>query len=115
MKKEKTFFGKQLKKIIIEKGISQQDFAAKLGVGKAMISQWITGTRNPSLTSLKKIAQTLNISLNYFLENEQNSETKINGLDEKDIKIILLEKEVAVLQKENMELKEMLTNSERKH
>ena len=112
MKKAKTFFCKQFKKILTEKDITQQDLAKKLGIAQSMISQWITGTSNPNLNTLKKLSSVLDVPLNYFLENltESNLEEK---LKEKDIKILQLEKEILKLQKEVSDLKlqnELLKN-----
>ena len=107
MKKEKTFFGKQLKKIILEKNITQQELADKLNIARPMISNWMNGFRNPSLASIQKIANALDVSIDYFIENG-----KEKTLDEKDIKILQLEKENLELK---LKLKEVFSNiSERK-
>ena len=110
MKKKQTFFAKQFRKILLEKGFTQQELADKIGIEQAMISQWLIGFRNPSLASLKKIAAALDISFNYFIEDSSNKiEDKIENIDSK-IKLILeinknLEKRISFLEKELKELK----------
>ena len=69
MKKKRSFFGKQFKKIMLEKDINQRELADRLGITKAMITNWISGVRNPSLDSIKKISSVLDIDYNYFIEN----------------------------------------------
>ena len=96
MRANRSFFGKKFEKIAIEKNMSQQDVANKLGVSKEMISIWVTGRRNPSLNSIKKIAAVFDVPTDYFIEENKNISDK--NLDDKDIKILQLEKE-------NLELK----------
>ena len=70
MKKKLNEFGKKLEKALLDKNLSRENLAKKLGITVAMISNWTTGYRNPSLTSIKKIAKTLNLPLDYFLNEE---------------------------------------------
>ncbi|MBQ3835229.1 MAG: helix-turn-helix transcriptional regulator [Elusimicrobia bacterium] len=100
---KKTFSVDQLKKYMIEKGISQQDLAKKIGVIQQQISFWITGRHAPTLASIKKIADALRIPYENFLEAPKNS----SDLDEKDIKILKLEKEILELK---LKLKEKKKN-----
>ena len=117
MNRKKTFFGRQFKKIMLDKDISQKELADRLGIAKAMITNWISGVRNPSLNSLKKIAEELNVPLNYFIEennNDQkngknkNEDNTIDGLDKKDIKILKLENENFKLRQKLSEKNEII-------
>lgn len=63
-----TFFIKQLKKIMAEKGITQNEIAKKLGVSHVFISTYLNGKRNPKPATIYKIANALNISPSYFIE-----------------------------------------------
>lgn len=103
MKKKRSFFGKQFKKIMLEKDINQRELADKLGITKAMITNWISGVRNPSLDSIKKISSALSIDYNYFIESSDYN--KNLNLDKKDFKILQLENKILKLEKENTELK----------
>lgn len=118
MKNKKSFFSEQLKKLMSEQDITQQQLAKKLGVVQQMISFWTTGNHSPNLKSIEKIAKALNVPESYFIEKSKSEKNTVNGLDEKDIKILQLEKEnfrlekeIAKLQKENLELKIKLSKN----
>ncbi|MBQ3834788.1 MAG: helix-turn-helix transcriptional regulator [Elusimicrobia bacterium] len=110
MFKEKTFFSKQLKKIMFEKNLTQKDLATKLGIEQQMISFWVTARRNPTTNSIKKIATALNVPVSYFLggnviepdEYIINIKNKIELLEEKNK---LFEEEISFLKKEIKNLK----------
>lgn len=109
---KKNYFNDQLRKIMFERKLTQQKLASLLGINQARISGWLHGTRNPSLTSIKKIASALDLPINFFVENSgvMNSgsvggNVSVGGMDEKDIKILKLEKEVLELKLKLKELK----------
>ncbi len=114
MKKKRSFFGKQFKKIMLEKDINQRELADRLGITKAMITNWISGVRNPSLDSIKKISSVLDIDYNYFIENSDYNNKK-SKLDKKDFKILQLENKILKLEKENIELKNKIKVLEKEH
>ncbi|MDR1926860.1 MAG: helix-turn-helix transcriptional regulator [Endomicrobium sp.] len=62
--------GKKIRQAVRETGFTQQNFARKIGIGESLISDWAGGKRNPSLTSLKKIAKATNKPLSYFIDGE---------------------------------------------
>lgn len=120
MKNKKSFFSEQLKKIMSEQDITQKDLAKKLGVVQQMISFWTTGNHSPNLNSIEKVAKALNVPASYFIETPESDKNTVNGLDEKDIKILQLEKEnfrlekeVMRLEKENLELNLKLKKKEK--
>ena len=102
MKKEKSSFIKQFKDILYKKGFTQQEFASKLGVDQVMISQWMNGARNPSIKSIKKIAEVLDVPVNYFL-GESNIGN--DGLKEVLMKINFIEEKIKRIETENILLK----------
>lgn len=55
--------GEYIKKIRLEKGLSQKELGEKLGVSQQMIGQWETGKTNPKLETIHKIADALNVPL----------------------------------------------------
>jgi transcriptional regulator with XRE-family HTH domain len=55
--------GKRVKMLREEKGIPQQDLAAKCNIEKSNFSRLEAGGTNPTLYTLKKIAENLNVSL----------------------------------------------------
>ncbi len=122
MIKEKSFFSRQLKKIIFEKGLTQQDLADKLNIARPLISRWITGGRNPSAKSLKKLSLVLNVPVDYFIEfpasglDDENN-IDINKMSKKDIEILLNRKNIKILQleKEVLKLREALNYSKKEN
>ncbi len=61
-----TGFGKRLKELREEKGVSQPALAAALGVSKAIVSFWENGRREPTLSNLIAIADYFGESLDYL-------------------------------------------------
>ncbi|PWI29760.1 XRE family transcriptional regulator [Flavobacteriaceae bacterium LYZ1037] len=55
--------GKRVKSLREEKGIPQQDLAAKCNIEKSNLSRLEAGGTNPTLYTLKRIADNLGISL----------------------------------------------------
>lgn len=56
-------FGKQLKKLRMSKGLSQEKFALKIGMDRTYYASVENGKRNVSLINIKKIADGLDLSL----------------------------------------------------
>ncbi len=56
-------FGQILKKLRTERDISQEDFAADAGLHRTYISQLERGLKSPSLRTIEKICDVLNISM----------------------------------------------------
>ena len=101
MKNKQTFFCKRLKNIMLEQGLTQQRLADKIGVGQQLISFWVTGKQKPTVTSLKKIAEALNVPLNYFFENSDNNN---------DVAILKLKNENLELKNRILELEKEILN-----
>ena len=68
--------GKKVKLAIKKLGLTQKEFEKKIGISNNLISRWCNGSRNPSISNLKKIAQATDMPLAYFLENGKNSAAK---------------------------------------
>lgn len=54
--------GKQIERLISERGIQQKKLALALGVGQATISHWISGRQEPNPTQRKKLCDYFKIS-----------------------------------------------------
>ena len=50
-----------------EQGLSQEEFAQKLLVTRQAVSRWETGETIPSTDTLKRIAQTFQVSVDHLL------------------------------------------------
>jgi len=60
-------FGNRLRKTMIEKNMTGFELSQKLEVTPSMISNYISGRRFPGFYSLKKLAQALDVSIDYLL------------------------------------------------
>lgn len=58
----KNFDGKLLRQLIKENGISQEEFAEKLGYSVQSVSYWVRGKKTPNPDTLKNIADYFNIA-----------------------------------------------------
>ena len=58
----------KLRKIRLEKGLTQNDLATKLFVSYQAVSQWENGTTTPDVNTLVKLAKELEISLDELFE-----------------------------------------------
>jgi len=70
---EKAFLkkiGPRIKQIRLEKGISQQELAAKLDYEKSNMSRLESGVLNPTIATLYRVAKALGIPLIELLDLE---------------------------------------------
>ncbi|MBQ2219300.1 MAG: helix-turn-helix transcriptional regulator [Elusimicrobia bacterium] len=115
----KKTVAEKIAQAIKEKGLTQQQFCKKYGLGESVVSRWLKGNRNPSIKSLKVIANATGLPLNYFLDDSQknfensgiiddrNTNNNFNA-DLKDIKIQLQDHEIRLLKLENELLKKKI-------
>lgn len=59
--------GERLKQIRTERGLRQEDIGQALRVGKSAVSQWESGIHEPSIATIHKIADLLNVTTDYLL------------------------------------------------
>lgn len=60
-------FAERLKKLRIEKNLTQQELADMIGAVKSTISQYETCKREPVLSILIKLANALDVSIPYLI------------------------------------------------
>ena len=63
-------FGKRLKELRVEKGLSQQMLGELLGFCNQTISFWENGSREPDLDTLISIAHYFDVTLDNLLNEE---------------------------------------------
>ena len=63
-----NIFGKRLKDLRIQEGLSQEKLGKELGFSNQTISCWETGSREPDLETLLRIAHYFEVSLEELLE-----------------------------------------------
>ncbi len=64
--------GDKIKKIIEEKGLTQEKFGSIIGKTNACVNQWIKGKRDLSTADIEKICDSFSVSPN-FLYNREDS------------------------------------------
>lgn len=76
---ELQVFSDRLKLLRLSLGITQKDFAEKIGITASALSSYENNLKNPSITVAKRIAETFNVSIDWLcgLTNEMNSEEDI--------------------------------------
>ena len=68
MKSDSVKLGKNMKRIRIQKDISQGDIVRALGVSRAFISNIENGKTNPTLSTITNIAKALGVSSDELLK-----------------------------------------------
>lgn len=63
-------FGARLKSILKERGISQYSFQKSSDISWSVLHNWFTGKSKPSIENMKKVAETLDCSVDYILGRE---------------------------------------------
>ena len=66
-----NYFGEKLKELRTEKGLSQRKFGELFGVCNQTVSFWETGSREPDLDALIKIADFFDVSIDFLLGRKE--------------------------------------------
>ena len=61
-------FGENMKKIRLEKGMSQGDICRSLGLDRAYISNVENGKQNLTISTMEKVAKALDVSIDTLLK-----------------------------------------------
>ena len=62
-------FGEKLKNARLDAGYTQEELAARLTVSRAAIAKWESDRGMPDVTNLKALAEVLNVSTDYMLDD----------------------------------------------
>ncbi|MBE6881009.1 MAG: helix-turn-helix transcriptional regulator [Ruminococcaceae bacterium] len=73
-------FGQKLKEARKAVGLSQEQFSEKMNVSRSAVAKWESDKGMPDISNLKAIAQLLNVSVDYLLDD--NGVTSVNELKE---------------------------------
>ena len=65
-----NIFGKKLKELRLEKGLSQRKLGEIFNVCNQTVSFWENGSREPDLDTLVSIAEHFDVCIDYLLKNE---------------------------------------------
>ena len=101
-------FAERLKELRKQAHLTQVELAKLLGIGQSSYADWERGKKKPTQENLVRIAQVLNVSIDYLVGN---SEGKSDGLD--NIELLfrmnskgLTEEEKEIFKKELIEFME---------
>ena len=64
-------FGEKIKEARKESGLSQEQFAEKMNVSRSAVAKWETDKGMPDVNNLKIMAQLLNVSVDYLLDEDE--------------------------------------------
>ena len=66
-------FRNRVEGLIKLRGMTQKEFASKLGVSEVTVSRWLTGERNPSAENIAKMAEVLDSTPSYILSGDSKA------------------------------------------
>ena len=100
-------FSERLKNLRKQAHLTQVDVAEKLGISQQAYASWERGVKKPTQENLVKIAQILNVSIDYLLDNS-DADIKNDELDNVEILFRmnakgLTDEEKAIFKKELIE------------
>ena len=81
-------FGRKLKELRIQAGLSQKQLAEQVKVTKSVISYYELQERYPSPEILIKLANIFHVSTDFLLGIVKQQTLDISGLDEEDIRLL---------------------------
>ncbi len=79
----RTIFSKNLKYYRIKESLRQEDLAEKIGLTDKYISDLERSKFSPSLETIEKLANALNITADILLKDDKTLEITITRIDEK--------------------------------
>nr|AGS53198.1 transcriptional regulator [uncultured bacterium contig00081] len=80
--------GERLRKLRLEKHLTQTEMSRRIGVSKAMISSYELEQRQPSYGILVKFAAFFGVSADFLLGLERDRTINVKGLSDKEVEII---------------------------
>ena len=86
----KLLFADTLKKLRMEKGLTQQELADQIHVTRSAIAQWESGRRLPDFAMLPRLSETLGVDANTLFSAAAGSDERPNVMIVDDIKPIVL-------------------------
>ena len=80
------------KRILDEKGLKNADVARATGISNMTLSDWKRGKSVPKSDKMRKIAEYLNVSVDYLMTGKDGAFTK--EIAETDAKLLFMNKEI---------------------
>lgn len=74
-------FSERLKKLRKQAQLTQVDVAEKLGISQPAYASWERGVKKPTQENLVKIAQILNVSVDYLVGNSEEKSDELDNIE----------------------------------
>ena len=74
-------FSELLKDLRKQAGLTQVDVAEKLGISQPAYASWERGVKKPTQENLVKIAQILNVSVDYLVGNSEEKTDELDNIE----------------------------------
>ena len=74
-------FSERLKKHRKDIGLTQVDIASRLGISQQAYASWERGVKKPTQENLVKIAQVLNVSVDYLVGNSEEKSNEVDNIE----------------------------------
>lgn len=65
----------RIKELLKERNMTQKELAQKIGVSTVSLNRYMTGKGNPSVSSLEKIAEALDVEISELFVHRKTGET----------------------------------------
>lgn len=83
------YFGEKLKALRIEKGLTQQQIAEKIGLVKGSISAYEQSAKYPSIDVLIKLCEMFGVSADYLLGLSDSIEYNLSTLTDEQTQTVM--------------------------
>ena len=74
-------FSERLKNLRKQAHLTQVDVAEKLGISQPAYASWESGAKKPTQDNLVKIAQVLNVSVDYLVGNSEEESDDLDNIE----------------------------------
>ncbi|WP_455452989.1 helix-turn-helix domain-containing protein [Streptococcus salivarius] len=74
-------FSERLKDLRKQAELTQVDVAGKLGISQQAYASWERGVKKPTQENLVKIAQVLNVSVDYLVGNSEDKSDELDNIE----------------------------------
>ena len=74
-------FSERLKDLRKQAGLTQVNVAERLGVSQPAYASWERGIKKPTQDKLVKIAQILNVSVDYLVGNSEENSDELDNIE----------------------------------
>lgn len=74
-------FSERLKELRKQAHLTQVELASKLGIVQSSYADWERGKKKPTQDNLVKIAQVLNVSVDYLVGNSEENSDELDNIE----------------------------------